>query len=600
MAPLFGECTFAFVPSSLLTPTQISSFTQILEKHGGTVLEPADDGSIRIEEDVTHIISNTIDFRQFTDSQAYMIPVVTHQWISSSLHRGKQAQVRPHSPDPRMIFSQVTLSCADLPVIDKETIIGATLALGGMESPDVSRLTTHICALTMDHPKCQMALQKKLKVKIVLPHWFEDCFKLGKRIDETPYLLPDPEILLADPSDDIGFPETKNLEGATDANPSPESFPPVKGHVEPSIIFQGKAVMISSDLNITKKAHAICRSRITQGGGQMVAQVEDCDMYICQYRDGPDYIKAAQLGKDVGNLAWLMHLISRNEWTSPLRRLLHYPVPRGGIDGFQDLRICAAKDWGIETINHLWIEESYAKCEKQPVTVGKYAHFPPRTNLGEIIGQTFFDEAQLRDKFYPGGAAVRKSSPRAAKKRKILDAAQDNAYKSGPAEGAVIGRQEHRDFDVLQDEADERRSSKPDGVIKVMLTGFSRWLNDKHKEDVEKRKLRELGIHIVSENQPCDYLAAPFMVRTVKFLRTLAKGVTILSSDFIETALTDGTAPDPKDHILEKKLWPKFEAMAERGHMEPRIVAADWLLDVAMTQRVSFDEKYLAVNFFKN
>ncbi|KAM0331568.1 hypothetical protein ACHAQA_003246 [Verticillium albo-atrum] len=848
LTPLFTECVFAFVPSSHLTPTQISTFAKILETNGGEVLEPADDGSIRTQ-DVTHIISNTIDFKQFTESQAYMIPVVTHQWISSTLQRGKQAQVRPFSPDPRMIFSKVTLTCADLPVIDKETIIGATLALGGMESPDISRQTTHICALSLDHPKCQMALQKQLKVKIVLPHWFEDCFKLGKRIDETPYLLPDPEILLADPSDEIQFPETKNLEGATDANPSPENFPQVKGHVEPSMIFQGKAVMISGDLNISKKALSICRSRIIQGGGEMVSQVEDCDMYICQYREGANYVKAAQLEKDVGNLAWLMHLISRNEWTSPLRRLLHYPIPKGGIEGFEGLRICvsnyggesriylenlikacgatytktmknenthlitardssekyeAAKDWGIETINHLWIEESYAKCEKQPITVPKYSHFPPRTNLGEIIGQTFFDESQLRDKFFPGGHVARKSSPRANKKRKILDAAHDNAYKNGPAEGVVIGRQEHKEFDVLQDDAEEyaektrnkfgvsapprddsfatparnmpvrgkenetptarstggrsaktkalnnlqriapdimlyekeknrkskdgmwggkraadmldrdreartsspaqadeevsekraakrRRSSKPDAVIRVMLTGFTRWVNERHKEDVERRKLRELGIHIVGEGQVCDYLAAPFMVRTVKFLRTIAKGVTVLSSEFIEKALADGKAPDPDDHILvdeeneakfgvslqtavsraranngnllrglpiyctsgirngpesfqpivqangaqfltynarsgttikattaeedggaapdpvylltsdtaeEKKLWPKFASMAEKGHMEPRIVAADWLLDVAMTQRVTFDEKYLAENFF--
>lgn len=48
----------------------------------------------------------------------------------------------------------------------------------------------------------------------------------------------------------------------------------------------------------------------------------------------------------------------------------------------------------------------------------------------------------------------------------------------------------------------------------------------------------------------------------------------------------------------EKKLWPKFEAMARLGNMEPRVVASDWLLDVAMKQEVSFDERYLVTNFF--
>jgi hypothetical protein len=35
---------------------------------------------------------------------------------------------------------------------------------------------------------------------------FDDCFKLGKRIDETPYLLPDPEILNPLPEEDVRVP----------------------------------------------------------------------------------------------------------------------------------------------------------------------------------------------------------------------------------------------------------------------------------------------------------------------------------------------------------------------------------------------------------
>lgn len=100
-----------------------------------------------------------------------MVPVVTVDWVKTSIHRTRQAQVRPFSPDPRMIFSSVVLTCADLPLTDKEAITGATLALGGVESKDVAKTTTHICALTLDHPKCKTAIEKKLRCKIVLPHW---------------------------------------------------------------------------------------------------------------------------------------------------------------------------------------------------------------------------------------------------------------------------------------------------------------------------------------------------------------------------------------------------------------------------------------------
>ena len=43
----------------------------------------------------------------------------------------------------------------------------------------------------------------------------------------------------------------------------------------------------------------------------------------------------------------------------------------------------------------------------------------------------------------------------------------------------------------------------------------------------------------------------------------------------------------------EKRLWPRFEKMAEQGGMEPRIVQTEWLLDTAMAQELRWDPKYL-------
>lgn len=192
------------------------------------------------------------------------------------------------------------------------------------------------------------------------------------------------------------------------------------------------------------------------------------------------------------------------------------------------------------------------------------------------------------------------------------------------------------------------------------------------------------------EGQPCDYVAAPNVMRTVKFLCALARGATVLSLDFLEQALQTGELPNPDDFLLQdeaaekkynlklersasrakanrgkllqgipiyctekirngiesfqaiaeangaifklyrarsgttikpttaeedggappepvyllsnnssedKQLWPRFEEMAKNGNMEPRIVAPDWLLDVAMAQQVRFDKKFLVENF---
>ncbi|KAH7175623.1 hypothetical protein EDB81DRAFT_874463 [Dactylonectria macrodidyma] len=846
---IFAETAIAFFPSAALTPKLISELSSVLEDNGATICEPRRDGSIPIEK-VTHIISNTIDFPQYTESQALMIPVATEKWVINSISRRKQAPIRPFSPDPRMIFSEVVVTCADLPESDKESIAGATMALGGQESKDATRLVTHICALSMDHPKIQVAKERGWKGKVVLPHWFDDCFKLGKKIDEGPYLLPDPEILKKSPEDELAIPTNANLNGATSASPNYFPLPP-NGEVvrPPATVFQDRKAMLSLDLSISPRLKKAIQDIILNGGGKLVEQVDDCDMFVCQYRDGPQYIRAAQSCKDVGNLAWLFYLIVHNEWTSPFRRLLHYPIPRNGIEGFKGLRITvsnyggearvylenlirasgaeftktmkadnthlitarnssekckAAPEWGISVVNHLWIEESYAKCELKPMTIKKYNHFPPRTNLGEIIGQTFFDESKLRELYYPGGEA--NMSPRAKRKRKILEAAEDNAYQQGPAEGVVIGREDgDRDTDdPLQDDseikttakkkttktlgtvatpirtrparsgkenetpsvvstggrsakakakdllqtiapdialyekekkrhskaanapwggkraadqvdktakpkpdaspededesADDKRPTKkarpslPGVETRIILTGFDRWVGDKHKEDHDRRKLRDLGVQIVQEGQPCDYLAAPHVVRTVKFLCALARGPTVISSTFIDKILETGKTPDVEDFILqdketenrynfsldksvaraksnrgklllgipiyctekirngpesykaiaeantaifmiyrarsgttirpttaeedgnappepvyllssnspeEKALWGRFRDMAHKGNMEPRVVAPDWLLDVAMAQQVRFDKKFLVENFYK-
>lgn len=141
-----------------------------VQSYGAEIVERNDDGSIPVSH-CTHIISNTIDFPEYNEAMAMMVPVVKPSWISASLAKGKQAQIRPYSPDPRLIFSDVVLTCDDIPVTDKESIAGAVLALGGTESKDFGRLTTHICALSTDGPKAKMAAEKRSKCKIVLPHW---------------------------------------------------------------------------------------------------------------------------------------------------------------------------------------------------------------------------------------------------------------------------------------------------------------------------------------------------------------------------------------------------------------------------------------------
>ncbi len=210
-------------------------------------------------------------------------------------------------------------------------------------------------------------------------------------------------------------------------------------------VFSGKAIMLADDLGLSARLKDTIGVVIRDRGGSMVHDVAQADIYVCHYREGVGYIRASQAkGTDVGNLPWLYYMIKQDAWTSPMRRLLHYPLPREGIPGFGRFMIslsnytgearvylenlvrasgaaftktmkqenthlitahtmsekcAAAAEWNVNLVNHLWLEESYAKCQLQALTNPRYTHFPLRTNLGEVVGQTQIDKKAV-EKFF--------------------------------------------------------------------------------------------------------------------------------------------------------------------------------------------------------
>jgi len=58
-----------------------------------------------------------------------------------------------------------------------------------------------------------------------------------------------------------------------------------------------------------------------------------------------------------------------------------------------------AYDWAIDVVNHLWLEETYAKWQVQSVTIPRYTHFPPQTNLTQIVDKTEIQEEGIIDFF---------------------------------------------------------------------------------------------------------------------------------------------------------------------------------------------------------
>ncbi|KAK6391056.1 hypothetical protein LTR65_004813 [Meristemomyces frigidus] len=449
--PMFEGITFTIIPSDTLgEPDRI---IRELEAQGGKYIPlRTTDQQIANLGDVTHIISTHIDFPQYNSAVGIGKHVVKPSWAHQCVSKGKLTGARQHSPDPSQYFQDVVLSVAGLPEGDKDAIIAGVMALGGQYSSPLSKLVTHIVAVDGEHEKCALALQKKLNCKIVLPHWFDDCFRLGKKINERPYMFPDPPYLqagLARPASG----DSLHVNGATVAMPKgvpsgplPDTPPSSPSDARKNLnAFMGKQVMISADLDLATHLVNTLEALINHGGGTLTDSVDDADIYIGQYRDGEDYVAASRAQKEVANLSWLYHVINENKYTNPRTKLMHYPIPRNGIPGFEHMRISisnyngdariylenligycgaeftktmkqdnthlitahtrsekceAAMEWNINVINHLWIEESYAKCAAQSLTTPKYTHFPDKTNLGEVVGQTSLDMKRVEQMYF--------------------------------------------------------------------------------------------------------------------------------------------------------------------------------------------------------
>ena len=273
-------------------------------------------------------------------------------------------------------------------------------------------------------------------------------------------------------------------------------------------VFRDKTILLSDDLCIAPRLRATIEGLITSGGGQVSQHISDADTLVCQYREGNDYRTASSEGKTVGNLPWLYHLIMFNAWTSPLRRLLHYPIARGGLPGFKQYRISlsnyngearlylenlakaagceftktmkmdnthlitahthsekcdAAREWNIHMVNHLWLEESYAKWQIQSVTNPRYVHFPPRTNLGEVVGQTRIDKQVLEALFFT------RRSKQPPPERAEVQHGNDSTFKligriRGNGDELPSGDDENRDLGPRKAQTLPRRSKEPRAI----------------------------------------------------------------------------------------------------------------------------------------
>lgn len=376
---------------------------------------------------------------------------------------------------------------------------------------------------------------------------FDDCLKLGQRIDERPYTLPDPEVLRAGSDIPIRWNENKNLAGASTPDPTVMPTPiTFSRDAEQPSVFDGKCIMLSPDLSIGSHLLESIEAVLKHGGATVTGNINDADWLVCRFRDGFVYRTASRLDKVVGSLAWLFHLMTFNAYTRPLNRLLHYPLSRTPIPGFQGLKVSlsnyvgeariylenlieasgatctktlkqdnthlitahgnsekcsAAREWGLHVVNHLWLEDSYAAWKLQPESAPRYNHFPPRTNLGDIAGQKMLDRDVLGKIFF-SAEDTEPSSPRPAMQDK-----DQNTPSMQPAAG-----KRRKEEDGVSEtthgtpQPNEKTSRRPSDNKKVQTPARSRLIPDDKENDTpstaSSRKSKEAATAKLHEYAP--------------------------------------------------------------------------------------------------
>lgn len=83
------------------------------------------------------------------------------------------------------------------------------------------------------------------------------------------------------------------------------------------------------------------KGRLEKAGAKISNSYNDkVTVVVCKYRDSPEYIRACRDGKIVATMWWVSNTLMRQSFESPTRRLLDYPMPRGGIPGMENVVSC--------------------------------------------------------------------------------------------------------------------------------------------------------------------------------------------------------------------------------------------------------------------
>lgn len=417
MGKIFDDTHFLIVDTGETGHYSVAWMKSLTSRNGGrsTIKTPQDSAGTIDTQRISHIISATYDFAEYARAAELMVPVTSPQWLEDSELAHQRRNYRLYSPVPLPFMDRVVVCISDnLPEGDREMMYAGVRAFGGQYLDALSRYTTHLVAVDLSNNKSVVAanIKKKegLEIKIVLPHWVDDCMRQQRHVDEEPYLLSDPVVL------QTGKPNFKTYTASQDEEYALEN---VK-----SDVLKGKVVYLDGDYKLSERLVDALTSLVKRCGGQITTDFDDksVNVYLGKYRQGEIFRQCCKAsGIDVATLPWLYYVAMTKKYVSPLEsQLLHFPVPEAIIPEFQNLRIsvtgysgdarhylsqlivamganftktldsrndflvtakasgekydAARKRWpSVKIVNHLWIEECFVKWKLLDASDKRYS-----------------------------------------------------------------------------------------------------------------------------------------------------------------------------------------------------------------------------------
>ncbi|CAK9440366.1 uncharacterized protein LODBEIA_P44660 [Lodderomyces beijingensis] len=371
---MFQGQSFLIVASPELNSDEAAKLERLLKENDAETVyikQESDNSHNYVDTPtITHIVSRSIAFVEYSQALRSMIPVTTPDWVFKSIDELQLQPVKPYNPDPAYFMKDCFICCADnLPSGDKELIYDAVRAFGGNYVDILSKYTTHLIAMDMSNEKSIIAASimgnefssgPYRGIKIVYPHWVDRCISKGRRLDETKYLVPgvDPCSMATPRADDAhleillndSLPKIDNNDDNDNDNDNDDEDNDDDDSSDASLdFFKGKKIHLGSDFNLSQRLHSAIERYIGNFGAMVEREFsQDIDIYLGKYRAGDAYEKSMNSGGGssgsgrilVANLQWFFSIVVSKKWTIPLNsNILYFPMPPEPIKAFKDLNI---------------------------------------------------------------------------------------------------------------------------------------------------------------------------------------------------------------------------------------------------------------------